>query len=64
MYQYCKMLISITSTEFETCRYVDYLITYSEMSFPVSGVVVQQYICVVSISARTVEVCVLVVVPS
>ena len=49
------------STEFETCRYVDYLITYSEMSFPVSGgVVLQQCICVVSLSARTVEVCVLV----
>lgn len=49
------------STEFETCRYVDYLITYSETSFPVSGgVVLQHCIYVVSVSVRTVEVRVLV----
>ena len=53
--------MSITSTELETCHCVDYLITYSELSFPVScGVGLQQCICVVSVSAHTAEVRVLV----
>jgi hypothetical protein len=55
-----KIYISITSTELATFRYVDCLISYSQMPFPVrDGVVLWQCIRVVSVSVHTVGVCVL-----